>query len=144
MKLSTMVFFLLIVAGMFFVFASMVDEANTTFPDQSQLNSSEWATQYDYVDSINDTFFPLEKSLKTLQDENAGWFSKLAEGITAIPYAILIVPQVIFGSLVYGGNMMTGFFTAWGLPQKIIVLGLVILLVWVIFKLIEYFNKTEI
>lgn len=144
MKLSTFVYFILIIAGFFFTYAMMVDEANTAYPTESNLNSSEWVTQYDYVDNVNNTFFPLEKSLKTLQDENAGWFSKLAEGITAIPYAILLVPEVIFGSIVFGGNIMTGFFTAWGLPQYIVVLGLVLFLVWAIFKLIEYFNKTEI
>lgn len=143
MKLSGFVILILIIAGVFFTFAQITKEINTQFPDSS-LNSSQWESKYDYIDDVNETFSPLEQSFKTIQDEDAGWFSKLSAGITAIPYALLIVPQAIFGSLVYGGNIVVGFFGVWNLPAKIVTLALVILLIWAIFKLVEYFNKTEI
>lgn len=125
------------------MYAMMVSEANNQFSD-SGLNSSEWEDRYDYIDDINETFSPLEQSLKTVQDEETGWFDKIQEGLSALPYVLIIVPQTVFGSLVFGGEIIVGFFGAWNLPSKIVVLATVILLVWAIFKLIEYFNKTEI
>lgn len=143
MKLSTFVTIILIISGVFFAYAQITKEINTQYPDSS-LNSSEWEDKYDYIEDVNETFAPLESSLKKIQDEDAGWFSKLAEGITALPYAILIVPQAVFGSLVFGGEIATGFLTIWAIPSAIITLGLVLILVWAIFKLVEYFNKYEV
>lgn len=143
MKISTFIIFILIIAGVFFTFAQMSMGVNQQFPE-SPLNSSEWENQYNYIEDINDTFAPLQEAFNTIQDENAGWFSKLSEGITAIPYALLIVPQAVFGSLFYGGNIIVSFFTLWALPTLIVTLGLVLLSIWGIFKLIEYYNKTDI
>lgn len=143
MKISAFVFALLIISGIFFMFAEMVREQNENFPD-NPVNSTEWEEKYDFIDDVNDTFNPIEQALKTIQDEDAGWFSKLTAGITAIPFAILIVPQAVFGSMVFGGNIIVGFFGVWGIAPKIVTLGLVLLLVWGIFKLVEFFNKTEI
>ncbi|KKN19473.1 hypothetical protein LCGC14_0945450 [marine sediment metagenome] len=133
---------ILIISGVFFTFAEMIKEQNDNFPNR--INSTEWEDKYDYIDDINETFYPIETKLKTIQDEEAGWFSKLTAGITAIPYAILIMPQAVFGSLLFGGQIVVGFFNVWGLPQKIVTLVLVLILIWGIFKLIEFFNKTEV
>lgn len=143
MKISTFTIFVLIISGFFFTYALMVEEANNQFEDTG-LNSSAWEDQYDYIDDINETFSPLEQSLKILQDDEAGWFDKIQEGLAAVPYVLIIVPETVFGSLVFGGEIVVAFFQAWNLPAKIVSLGLVLLLVWAIFKLIEYFNKTEI
>jgi len=142
MKISAFIFMILIISGVFFTFAEMIKEQNDNFPNR--INSTEWEDKYDYIDDINETFYPIETKLKTIQDEEAGWFSKLTAGITAIPYAILIMPQAVFGSLLFGGQIVVGFFNVWGLPQKIVTLVLVLILIWGIFKLIEFFNKTEV
>lgn len=142
-KISTFIVFILIASGVFFAYAEMIREANEQYPE-NYINSSEWEEKYDYISDINETINPLEKKLKIIQDEDKGWFSKLTAGITAIPYALLIVPQVLFGSLVFGGAIIIGFLSVWGVAQKIVTLGLVILSIWAIFKLVEFFNKTEI
>lgn len=142
MKISTFVMLILIISGVFFTYAEIVREANQNF-DEQYLNSSEWEENYDFIDDINETYYPIEQKLKKIQDEDEGWFSKLTEGITALPYAILIIPQSVFGSLVFGSKIIVSFLTAMSIPAKIVTLGLVMLLVWGVFKLIEFFNKTE-
>jgi hypothetical protein len=134
---------MLIIAGVFFTYSEIVREGNQTI-DGSSLNSSEWEDKYDYIDNLNGTFSPLEIKLKSISDEDTGWWGKLTSGITAIPYAILIIPQAIFGSSVLASNVILGFFTAMVLPLKIITLGTVFLFIWGIFKLLEVYNKTEI
>ena len=143
MKISNFVMLLLIIAGVFFVYAEIMREANQEF-EENYLNSSEWEDKYDYIDEVNATFSPIEQKLKVIQDEDSGWFSKLTAGITAIPYALLVVPQAFFGSMLFGSKILVGFFGAMNIPQKIVVLGLVMLLIWGIFKLINFYNKTEI
>lgn len=143
MKLSVFIMIILVISGVFFTFAEMIREGNNEYPENT-INSSAWEEKYDYIDDINETFSPIETALKTIQDEDAGWFSRLTAGITAIPYAILIVPEAIFGSIVFGGEIIVGFFAVWGIPQKIVTLALVFILIWAIFKLVEFFNKTEV
>lgn len=143
MKLSTFVLFILIASGVFYTFALIIYEGNENI-DGNYLNSSEWEEEYDYIDDVNETFAPLEGKLKAISDEDTGWWGKLTAGITAIPYAVLIVPQSIFGSLVFGSSITVGFLTLLVIPATIISLATVYLIIWGIFKLIEFYNKTEI
>jgi len=140
MKFSTFVIFLLFVSGIFFIFAMMYTEGNQQFSGVNA-SSAEWNSSYDYLAKVNSTVSPLEVKFKTIQDENAGWFSKLAAGISAMPYAVIIFPQVIFGALELSGGMTTGFLTALAIPGYLILLILVSLLIWGIFKLVEQFTQ---
>lgn len=144
MKISTFFFALLMVAAIFFIYAEIVRESNEQFPLDSKLNSSEWEDKYDYVEDINQTAYPLEKKLKVIQDDEAGWFSKLTAGITAVPYVLMLVPQATLGATVFGGKMITDIFTVWNLPKILIVIALLALLIWAIFKLVSFWNKTPV
>lgn len=141
MKLSTFVMFILAVSGVFFAFSLMYYEGNQQFGDVNA-SSAQWNSSYDYLARLNNTVAPLEQKFKTIQDENVGWFSKLTAGISAIPYAVIILPQVIFGSIELGGEITTSFLVAIAIPGYLILLVLVGLLIWGIFKLIEVFTQT--
>lgn len=143
MKLSTFVQYTLIVSAVFFCFALIIGDINTAYPE-AEINTSQWEDQYDYVSEINSTIYPLEQKFKVIQDENAGFFTKLTAGISAIPYAVIIVPQVIFGSLETGGNITMGFLMALAIPGYLIVIVVLCTLVWALFKLVGFFQQTEI
>ena len=101
MKLSTIVLFTLVISAVFFVYAEMVREANDTYTgttDYNPINSSEWDTKYDMVNSVNNTVSPLEEKFKQMQDPDKGFFTKLYLGISAIPYAIILIPETIFNT----------------------------------------------
>lgn len=140
MKFSSFFFFLLFVSAIFSLYALMYQEGNQQFGEVNA-SSSEWNDSYDYVESLNASISPLEKKFKTIQDEDAGWFSKLTSGITAIPYAVIIFPQVVFGGLEMAGDVSMGFLVALAIPGYIISIILLGLLVWGVIKLVEQFNK---
>jgi len=142
MKLSTFVQYILLVGAVFFIFALVVQDINDNYSDVD-INTTEWEDQYDYVSNINSTISPLETKFKVIQDEEAGFFTKLTAGITAIPYAVIIFPQVIFGSLEIGGNITTGFLTALAIPAYIIMVVMVSILIWSLFKLLEFFQRSN-
>lgn len=143
MKLSVFVSFMLIVAGVFFIFALMVQESNDQFSD-ADINSSEWEDSYDYVSDLNSTVYPLEQKLRVIQDTESGWFTKLVSGITAVPYAVITFPQVIFGSLEVGGRVTTGFLAALAIPGYIISIVILMILMWALFKLVEFFQRSPV
>jgi hypothetical protein len=142
MKLSVLVTFILLTSAVFFIFSQMVSESNDLYG--SNINSSEWDSKYDYVNDINGTISPLYQKFTVIQDETQGFFTKLAAGITAIPYAVIVFPQVIFGSLVVTGKISTGFLAALAIPGYIITLLLVGILTWALFKLLEFFQRSQV
>ncbi|MFW9873020.1 MAG: hypothetical protein ACFFG0_07975 [Candidatus Thorarchaeota archaeon] len=142
-KQSTLIYFILIIAGIIFLFSQMIYEANQNF-DENYINDSEWKDNYDYIDRVNETVDPLKQKFEVMTDENAGWFSKIWEGISAVPYAlIIVVPQMVFGTIVYAITILTDVFTALTIPSKLISLGVVILIVFGIVVAIKFWNKTD-
>lgn len=155
MKISTAIIFLIIVSAVFTVFGLMVHEANQQYTGSdgySPINSSQWSNQadsgntgqYDFVSRINNTIGPLEDKWKQIKDPEQGFFSKIAAGLTAIPYAIMLLPDVLFASLSMAGAIVAGFMTVLNIPTWFITAGLVMLLIWGIFKLLEFFQRVPI
>ena len=158
MKISSFIIFLIIVSAVFATYGLMVYDANEqyhdTIPNYVNLSSAEWSDggatgvagggKFDFVDGINGTVGPLQDKFKVLSNENEGWFSKLTAGITAIPYAILLVPDVLWNTVVMGTLIITAFLTVLGIPVWFIIAGSVMVLVWAIFKLLEFFQRVPL
>jgi len=143
MKISTFISILLVVGGIFFLFASMVAETNTQYPD-ADINSSIWSNKYNYADRINTSIAPIQQAFVDIEDDNLGWFTKLVSGIAAIPRAIITLPILIFSGFAIGGEMITGFATAIKLPAYILQVILVMLIAWGLFKLVDTFARWNV
>jgi hypothetical protein len=143
MKISVFVSYILVVGAIFFTFALIVTDVNNSYPE-ADINKSEWEDEYDYVSDLNSTISPLEEKFKVIQDENAGFFTKIGAGITAIPYAIIIFPQIVFGSLEIGGKMTTGFLAVLAIPGYLVIVVIISTLIWALFKLVEFFQKQSV
>lgn len=157
MKISSFIMFLLLISTVFAVYGMMVKDANKTFattmPEFSPIVSSNWTSSdqdtvgggpYDFIDSINGTVGPLMTKFAIIKNEEEGWFSKLTAGITAIPYTILLVPDVLISSISIAGAIVTGFFIALGIPGWFVILIGVIITIWAVFKLLEYYQRVPI
>lgn len=143
MKLSSFVTFIVIVGAIFFCFSFMVNEANQKYPT-ANINSSKWSTQYDMSSRMNFTIWPIVQKFQVIQDEKQGFFTKLAAGIAAIPYAIIVIPAAIFNTVDMGNIMITSFLTALGIPLPLIIMAMIILVIWAVFKLSEFFQRVTI
>jgi len=139
MKISTFLLILVSVGVVFFLFTSMISEANSYY--EIEINSSEWSSQYDYANQINNRIEPLKSSLATIEEPETGWFTKILAGIAAIPKAVTLLPLMLFDSFAIGSSMFTGFFTTLGIPGYILTVILISISVWGIFKLIEVFQR---
>ena len=147
MKAETLITIVLIISMVFFIYAEMVREANESFEgttDFVALNSSEWDEQYDMIDDIYDTLSPIEERFKKIKDPETGFFTKLYLGIAAIPYAIMLVPETLFNSIFLMGNIITSFATFLNIPNYIVLIFIMMLLSWAIFRLLEYFQRSKI
>jgi len=161
MKISTAITFLIIVSAVFAIYGLMVHEANNTYTGKIEgftpINTGNWSSsnngwngqdsntgQFDFLASINGTLGPLQEKFTQIKDPDLGFFTKLVAGISAIPYAIVLVPDVLFNALFLSGALITAFLTALSVPSWFIVAGCVLLLIWGIFKLLEYYQRVPI
>lgn len=144
MKISSGVLMIIAVAGIIAFAAMGVQEMNSQYPD-SNMSSSEWDSKYDYSSQLNETMGKLKDKLDYISNNpEAGFFSKLGAGIYAIPYAVIHTPIIIFQSLAYGTSITVNALTGLSIPTSIITLILTGMLIWVIFKLVEMFNRTPV
>jgi len=139
MKISTFITILAVVGVVFFLFAQMVAESNEYY--EVDINSSDWEGKYNFAGDINESIEPIRSSLETIEDEDAGWFTRIAAGITAIPRAVTLIPSLLFEGFKIAGIMITDFFTVLGVPSFILIVSIILLLIWGIIKLVELFHK---
>jgi len=140
MKLSVMITFVLIISAVFFMFALMVNEGKIDNPDANP-NITEWENQYNYVNDVNDTVAPLIDKLQKVSDPEQGWFVRIVSGIAAVPYFILLVPQVMFGAFIYESQIIISFLGVFAIPAFIVGIVLISLILFIVFKLVEFFQR---
>jgi len=143
MKISTFVQLFLVIAAFMVIFGLMSNEAKMYYPE-ANINDSNWAGKYNYADQINDSTSEIQESLKSIGDEEKGWFTKILSGIAAIPKAAIGLVKLLFTSFFLGGAIITGSLTTLNIPGAIIGIIISVMIIWGIFKLIEIYHKPSI
>lgn len=142
MKISSVITFLAMIGGITFIMGLMVMEGSLKY--DVSINGSNWNSSYNYINQINQSLSPLESDFKKISDtseESGGWFFKLVSGISAIPKAIIAVPSVVFSSIIYGREMIGSLGMMFLIPGALILIMMVIVFIWGLFKLIEIFQR---
>lgn len=135
----------MIISSVFFIFSTMVNEANTQYGNQTSINASAWSSRYDFADTVNSSLAPVVDRWAKITDENQGFFTRIAAGITAIPFAIIVLPIAILSGLVIMlGQVIVGFMTALSLPARFILYVSIMLIIWVVFKLASFFQRVDV
>ncbi|MFX1312072.1 MAG: hypothetical protein ACFFHD_05625 [Promethearchaeota archaeon] len=145
MKISGVITTILIIGAIIFIMASMINEGQEKY--DVEINKSNWENNYDYVNEINETIEPVNNALRIITDtseDSGGWFYKLTTGIAAIPKAVIAIPSLGMSSAVYAKEIITSITTSLNIPAELIIILLVVISAWVIFKLVEFLQRKEI
>lgn len=142
MKIISLVFFMLVIGLVFFSFAQFGDDLNANY-NGTGINDSAWRDQFDNSEDINQSVAPLAQRFAELQDEDRGFFSKLASGTVAIPYAVILLPSLALDGLGMLGNIIVSTGTYFKAAPYIISVFLVMGLVWLVGRLLEFFQGNK-
>jgi hypothetical protein len=142
MKVSTFTTILLVVGILLFVTIEMIKESETNY--DIEVNKTEWEEEYQFAEDINETIAPIQKSIKDIENEELGWFEKVSSGFTGIISAVKFVPSLLFILIKLGNNLIVGFGTVFGIPGAITQIFLVMLYIWIIYSIIEFFQRWNI
>jgi len=141
MKISSYILIVLMVGLVFAIVGSIVSDFGTQYPDII-INKS-WEDQYNYADEINESVISLKEKFDIIGDEDVGWFSKLAAGITAIPIAIITVPVVLFKTVSYGITIITSLGTEIGVPAFVTYFAIIAILIIIVFALVSFWHRAR-
>ena len=115
-------------------------EAQTYYPE-ANIDDSEWVGQYNYAEEINESTYDIQVALNNIGDENKGWFVNILSGIAAIPKAVIGLVSLVLKSFYLGGVIITGTLTTLNVSSTIIWIIIAAILIWGIFKLVDYYYK---
>lgn len=123
------------------IFGSIVTDLQQQYPN-STIDNSSWSGIYDesYTSQINESASSLQADLEEISDED-NWFTNVAQGVIAIPNAILSVFSIIIASMVNGGKIFIEAGAVGGIPTPVMIFGTVALMIVVVFSLINWWHS---
>lgn len=142
MKISVFVVVLLMIGVILFVVVEMVKEAEQIY--DIEINKTEWEGKYDYAAELNDSFQPIKKSIDSIADEEKGWLEKVGAGFTGIIAAVIFLPSLVGHMGLLGGQLITGLGGSLGIPGYLLLVFIMMIFIWGIFKLLEFLQRWEI
>lgn len=142
MKLMTWIALIVIIGLSSLTYLHLNNDLNDNYLDNEQINSS-LLESYDYINEINQSISPLKEKFEVIADENKGFFTKIAAGIVAIPYAIILLPSLVLEGLKYTNDMIVQVSLILKVPPLITYGLLVLMMIFVISRLLEFFQRSE-
>lgn len=142
MKISTLITILLMVGVFIFVVVSMLIETEDNY--DVEINKSAWQDQYDFANDVNESIYPIKESIDGITDEESGWLERVGSGFTGIVAAVTFLPTMVWDLGRMGGNLVSGIGTVLHLPSYMIFVFVLMLLVWGVIKLIEFFQRWNV
>jgi len=147
MRLSLFIAFALLTVGVLFAFGVMVDDleknyVDTGIVDVSHMNSTYKNTFNESQYNISSEFEDIEEGFRDLSTQDS-WWEGLGDFIGAIPLVIINFPRaalaVTFSTI---GNISIAL-TSLGIPIEIIILITLGITIWLIIKLINFWQAKE-
>jgi len=144
MNIGTFVGIVLIASVIFIGFNLIVADFEMNLIDTGIVNttpfSSNYSTNFNQTQQIQEDFQDIEEGLQSLGDSGE-WWEELGDFIGAIPVVIIDFPKVVISTLYASiGNVRT-ILNQIGIPIEIIVVATVGLLIWIIFKLVNFWKS---
>ena len=122
--------------------ALMVNEAKDKY--ETDIDTTLWEGKYNYVESINESVDPLIGAIDDITNEDKGWLEKVGAGFTGIISAVTLLPALVWNSFAMGGGLITGGLSSIGIPAYLIGVFIIALIVWGVFKLVEFFQRWQV
>lgn len=145
MNISTFVGIILVSSIVFLGFNLIISDMETSLIDTGISNvtpfsTGNYSTSLNQTQEIQDDFQGIEEGLKSLGEESQ-WWEELGDFVGAIPVIIIEFPKVVISTLYNSiGNIKT-IANEIGIPVEMIVVATTGLLIWMIFKLINFWKS---
>ena len=147
MKLSGVAGFILLISVLFVSFTLLILDFEQNYIDTgisqaAPFNQTLFGNLSD-VSDLNQSVQPIKAGFYKITEES-GFFNKVLNFAVVIPIAIINVPFVIFEIMQLGITRMIEVLNILGIPTEIIVVASVGIFIWVLFKLVSWWQRNDI
>lgn len=147
MKLSGVAGFILLISVVFVSLTLIILDFETNYIDTgissaTPFNQSLFGNLSD-VSDLNEAVQPLKSGFDVITEES-GFFNKVLNFAVVIPIAIINVPFVIFQIMQLGITRIIEILNILGIPVELVIIASVGVFVWVVFKLVGWWQRTEL
>jgi len=142
MRSSSVVMIVLLVGLVFAIFSSIMVDFRGNY--DNDIDNSSWTGFYneEYTTGMDNDAKNLTEALQNIGTES-NFFTKIGAGVVAITKAVLLVPKMIFNSLVNAGKILIEAQNIFGLPMAVMVFINLGLAVAVIFALVNWWHSKD-
>lgn len=144
MNIGVFVGIVLIASVIFIGFNLVVNDFETSLIDTGIVNttpfSSNYSTTFNQTEKIQEDFKSIETGLQSLGEEGE-WWEKLGDFIGAIPVVIIDFPKVVISTLYNSIGNLKIVLNELGIPIEIVVIATMGLVIWIIFKLVNFWKS---
>jgi len=134
--------FLVVIIGLVVGIVTLGVEDFNTMEAGNPIDIENLTSGYDNTATINSEINGSLEAFKTLGDDDASWFSKVAAGIIAIPKAVIGFPLLILSGI----GMLTGMISTAtnGIIPPFVAYALITLIMIMIFRrFMEFFQRAR-
>ncbi len=144
MKLSTTMMLMLVTSIVFLGWGLLVNDFETNYV-QTNLTTAPSVNEtflqsFDNTEALNNSMSDVRKGFDKIATSE-GFFEGLVNVGFVIPKALISIPKVLFIQLQLAITTLTQVLALINIPTAFIVIGLVGLFMFVLFKLTEFFGK---
>lgn len=143
MKLTAMFEFVLIIGAVIFAIVAFNTDLNNNYNDGEYINSSEYSSKYEYSSGINRSISKIQTQIDKITDTDTGFFSKIGAGIIAIPYFVILFPKIAIEGIANVTGVITSMGTDFGLAPYLIGVGIILVSIFLVRKIVEFFQGRE-
>jgi len=144
MNIGTFVGLVLLTGVIFICFGLISDGMDTQLIETGIVNttpiSEEYRTNFNQTDTIRDDFKDIETGLSGLGNES-NWWSDLGDFVGAVPIVVIDFPVVVLKTLYNSIINLKIILNTLGIPIEIAVIASLGLIIWIIFKLINFWKS---
>ena len=142
MKVSTFVTMLLGVGIVIFVMINLVSQSEEVY--NIEVNKTALEGQYDFASDINNSVAPIKQSIDDITSEETGWLTKVGSGFTGIISAVTFLPSLVWNMGAMGTSLINGLGLILGVPPYLISVFIIMLIIWGIIQLVQFFQRWNI
>ncbi len=147
MKLSSAIMLVLLVSFVFVSWGLLINDFETNYID-TNISSADpinetFLQDFDNTEELNETMQPIFEGFKDLATDD-GFFDKIQDLAVVVPLAIIAVPGVIFNQLVILITLISTFSELIGIPIQIVLISIVGMFMFILFKLVEFWRRTPV
>jgi hypothetical protein len=145
MKMKTILMCVLAFTLVFTLFGSLMNDMQQQYPEEA-IDSTYWDKygengSLNFASQIQSRGSLLAGSLKTLSSGETAWYSKIALGIMAIPYAVLDAIIYTIDGMDYANALLTEVMEDIGVPPAVVYIFYVGLIITIVFAIISFLQR---